>query len=205
MRGALKRRLDIALFVIFGLCAALVLLAHEDPFARKWVYSCTGLRPTIPHAKAWYKIIYDLATGALTTLIFYCLVVRLPDYQRRQRLKESLARHYTVFREDCIQIMQQVADRDRSEESPDGLTEPEKFRDYFHERVTPDRERWHDVWNNIDEYYLRELLIRMELLRDEISFILSNTDIPKDEPFEFLKRLSTAIYLVKNVTLTPTN
>jgi hypothetical protein len=41
----------------------------------------------------------------------------------------------------------------------------------------------------------------MEILRDEITFILNNIDIPKDEPFEFLKRLSVAIYLVKDITL----
>jgi hypothetical protein len=55
----------------------------------------------MPNAKAWYKIIYDLAVGSLITVFFYLLVVRLPDYQRRQRLKRSLERHYKAFREDC--------------------------------------------------------------------------------------------------------
>jgi len=41
----------------------------------------------------------------------------------------------------------------------------------------------------------------MEIFRDEIAFVLNNTDIPKDEPFEFLKRLSAAIYSMKDVTL----
>ena len=53
----------------------------------------------------------------------------------------------------------------------------------------------------MNEYYLRELLVRMEIIRDEITFILNNTDIPKDRPFEFLKRLSATIYLVKDVKL----
>jgi hypothetical protein len=55
--------------------------------------------------------------------------------------------------------------------------------------------------NKLDEHYLSELLTRMEIFRDEVAFVLNNTDIPKDEPFEFLKRLSAAIYSMKNVTL----
>ena len=41
----------------------------------------------------------------------------------------------------------------------------------------------------------------MEIFRDELTFVLNNTDIPKDEPFEFMKRLSNAIYSMKDVTL----
>ena len=41
----------------------------------------------------------------------------------------------------------------------------------------------------------------MEIFRDELSYIINNTDIPNDEPFEFIKRLSAIIYKMKNVTL----
>jgi hypothetical protein len=71
--------------------------------------------------------------------------------------------------------------------------DPEKFREYFKQRVTPDQERWHQFLNNLDEFYLGRLQTLMEQFRDELIFVLNNTDIPKDEPFEFLKRLSAAI------------
>ena len=67
--------------------------------------------------------------------------------------------------------------------------------------ATPDRNRWHDFQNNLNEYYLRELLTRMEIFRDELTFVLNNTDIPKDELFKFLKRLSAVIYSMNHVTL----
>ena len=67
--------------------------------------------------------------------------------------------------------------------------------------MAPDRNRWHDFQNNLYEYYLRELLTLMESFREERVFVLNNTDIPKDEPFEFMKRLSNAIYSMKDVTL----
>jgi hypothetical protein len=89
---------------------AVALLAHEDPFVRIWVCTHTGFCPTFAHAKAGYKVVYDLGIGALVSSAFYYLVVRLPDYQRRQRLKRSLELHYRVFRISCIEIMLIVAD-----------------------------------------------------------------------------------------------
>jgi hypothetical protein len=41
----------------------------------------------------------------------------------------------------------------------------------------------------------------MEIFRNELVFVLNNADIPKDEPFEFLKRLSAAIYSMKDISL----
>src|SRR3984893_12562722 len=72
---------------------------------------------------------------------------------------------------------------------------------YFEEEVAPGMSRFDKFQNELGKYYLRELLTRMEIFRDELAFILNNTDIPKDKPFEFLKRLSAAIYSMKDVTL----
>jgi hypothetical protein len=187
--------------MIFALSGAALFLANDDPFARDAICVRTGLCLVSRHASAWNKLFYDLAVGALVTLLFYLLVVRLPDYQRRRRLKISLARHYKMFREDCIQIMLLVADGIYMADLPETLMEQDKFRDYFEERVAPDKERWHEFQNKLDERYLRELLTCMEIFRDELAFVLNNTDIPKDEPFEFLKRLSAAIYSMKDVTI----
>jgi hypothetical protein len=55
----------------------------EGPFARDALCSQIKFCPEISNAKAWQKIIYDLAVGALVSLLFYVLVVRVPDYQKR--------------------------------------------------------------------------------------------------------------------------
>jgi hypothetical protein len=129
------RLLDLTLVLIALLSAAALFLAHEDPFARKVVCTYVRLCPVIPNAKACRKIVYDLAIGSLTSLIFYALVVRLPDYQRRQRFKKSLKRHYREFREDCILVMLMAADGTYDAALPDALMEQDKFRDYFQEKV----------------------------------------------------------------------
>jgi hypothetical protein len=200
----LKHQISIVLVAILILSIVFMLLAHEDPFARKLVNEYTGWHPVVTNARAYYKILYDLSVASLTSLIFYFLVVYIPESQRRKRLRRSLEGRYKVFREDCIRIMLGVANRTFSEDPSvevEALTEPEEFRRYFHERVTPDRERWHELWNNITEDDLSEIRVQMELLRDEISFVLNNMDIPKDEPFEFLRNLYVGIYTMMHVTL----
>jgi hypothetical protein len=195
-----RRSLDVLLAIIAVVSVAVVLLLHEDPFVRIAVCSHTGFCPTFAHAKAWYKVFYDLGIGALVSLAFYYLVVRLPDYQRRQRLKRSLELHYRAFRLNCIEIMLLVTDGELGSVEPEALLDPEKFREYFKQRVTPDKERWHEFFNNLTEFYIGQLQTLMEQFRDELIFVLNNTDIPKDEPFEFLKRLSAAISSMKSVT-----
>lgn len=106
-----EQPLDIALNVIAVVSTAALFLAHEDPFVREAVCAKIKFCPTITNAKAWNKIFYDLAAGALVSLIFYVLVVRVPDYQRRRRYKKSFAHQYQNFREDCIGLMLGVAHR----------------------------------------------------------------------------------------------
>jgi hypothetical protein len=189
------------LAIIAIVSVLLVLLSHEDPFVRIRVCTHTGFCSTFAHAKAWYKVLYDLSIGALVSLAFYLLVVRLPEYQRRQRLKRSLELRYRAFRLRCIEIMLAVADPEFGRVEPEALLDPEAFRKYFKTKVQPDTERWHDFLNNLTEFYLVELQSLMEQLRDELIFVLNNTDIPKDRPFEFLKRLSAAIHSMRSVTI----
>jgi hypothetical protein len=41
----------------------------------------------------------------------------------------------------------------------------------------------------------------MEILRDEVTFALNNIDITDEQPFAFLKRLSHALFSMRNTTL----
>jgi hypothetical protein len=196
-----RRSLDALLAIVAIVCVAVVLLSHEDPFVRIAVCNHTGFCSTFAYAKAWYKVFYDLGIGALVSLAFYYIVVRLPEYQRRQRLKRSLELHYRAFRLNCIEIMLAVADGGYTGGQAEALLDPEEFKKYFKQKVTPDKERWHEFMNNLNEFYLVRLQTLMEQLRDELMFVLNNTDIPKEEPFEFLKRLSAAMYSMKSVTI----
>lgn len=200
MTSIIKRPLDIILIAIAIASAAALFLAHEDPFARAALCTQTGFCPALPHAQAFAKILYDLASGALISILFYALMVRIPDNQRRRRYKKTLTSQYRHFRRDCITLILGVADGSYDSSLPDQLNDQRMFRSYFKARVTPGQVRWDRFCNNLDDYHLRALVKRMETFRDEITFILNNVDIPPDEPFEFLKLLSAAIYSVHDTT-----
>jgi hypothetical protein len=72
-----------------------------------------------------------------------------------------------------------VTDGSYCADVPKTLMDQDRFKTYFSEWVTHDRTRWHDFENNLTEYYLHRLLTRMEIFREELIFILNNTDIQK--------------------------
>jgi hypothetical protein len=196
----LRRPIDLALIAIFFLSVAAILLGHEDEFARDALCSSVSC-PSLPHAHAWQKIFYDLGVGSLISLIFYGLVVHLPEHQKRQRIKRSFEKHYRNFKEDCIAIMLMVADGTFEWGFHQTLVDQKKFKEYFHEKVSPSQDRWDAFHNKLDAYHLQSLITSMEILRGEIAFVLTSIEVSEDEPFEFLKRVSSIIVQMKNTTL----
>jgi hypothetical protein len=129
------------------------------------------------------------------------LIVRIPDFQKRARIKKSFAAHYRAFKQDCIEIFLLVADGSYEGGVPETLLDQRDFKEYFKQEVSESQNRWHRFANTLNPHYLQELLNRMQVFRDEVLFVLNNTDIGDDKSFEFFKRLSGAIYSVKDTTL----
>jgi hypothetical protein len=198
----LKSRLDQALAVLFVLSVAAIFLANEDPFARNALCSYARL-PCFEseHAEGLNKIIYDLGIGSLISLMFYALIVRIPDFQRRRRIKRSLAIHYKSFKVRCICIFLGVVDGSYATESAETLLDQRKFKVFFQQPHSDSQSKWNALANNFNEGTLGDLVTEMELFRDEIAFVLNNADIQNEEVFEFLKRLSSAIYSIKRASL----
>jgi hypothetical protein len=196
-----KHLLDGALWAIGIASVAALFLAHEDPFARDAFCSHIQICPKIANAKAWNTILYDLAVGALVSLLLYVLIVRIPDYQKRQRIKRSLTKQYENFREDCIAIILMVSDGTFEWGFHRELIDQAKFKEYFKQPVGNGQDRWDAFMNKLDKYHLEALILKMEILRDEVTFALNNVDISDEQPFVFLKRLSHALFSMRNTTL----
>jgi hypothetical protein len=196
-----KHLLDGVLWAIGIASIAALFLAHEDPFARDAFCSRIPICPTVANARAWQKITYDLAIGALVSLLLYVLVVRIPDYQKRQRIKRSLTKQYRNFREDCIAIMLMVSDGTFVWGFHEELIDQAKFKEYFEQPVGHGQDRWDAFQNKLDAYNLEGLILKMEILRDEVTFVLNNIDISDEEPFVFLKRLSNALLSMRQTKL----
>jgi hypothetical protein len=196
----LKRPLDLALIGIFLVSAAVIVLGQEDPFLRKELLG--GLNfPLWLHAHAWRKVLYDLGVGSFLSVVFYGLVVRLPEHRKRERIKRDFAKRYKFFKEDCIAEMLSVADGGYEYGFHETLVDQENFRAYFQESISPSQDRFHAFLNNLQAENLEVLLTQLEILRDEISYVLVSTDIGDDKSFDFFKRLSSIIALRRKTTM----
>src|SRR3981189_1105778 len=102
----LKRPVDAGLVAILfmSIVAVLLGLGLEDPFSRNALFRRVNF-PEWLHPQSWLKLSYDLGVGSLVSLFFYWLVVRIPEREKRKRIKRSFAKHYQEFKEDCIQVM----------------------------------------------------------------------------------------------------
>ena len=189
--------LGIPLIALAAMSIAIMFLANEDPFARNALCRI-GICFHSDSARFWNKLLYDFAVGCAIAVLFFWLLVRWPDYQKRNRVKNSFRTQYRIFKLACIENFLAVADGGFDATLPEKLLPIEQFRTYFKQNVGEEKTRWDEVANNMSDYYLEVTLSRMEILRQEISFVMHNSDISETEAFELLKRLSSALLMQRN-------
>lgn len=199
----LRRWPTILLFLIFVVSLAAVLLAHEDPFLRSPFCATMQVCPSMGNAAAWNKIAYDLGIGGLTSLLFYLLLVWLPNSRRRRRVKRGFVLRYRNFKYDVISLIIGLVEGSYGSDEVEALFDQERFREYFKEPVSSSQSRWNRFANRLTERpdMLVELLTIFEAFRDEIRFVVETLDIEDPETFEFFKRLSAALHSRKTTTV----
>ena len=69
-----------------------------------------------------------------------------------------------------------------------------KFKKYFKEEHSIDQNRWYKVWQELNGHLLEDLLIQLSILRDEVAFILNNTEINDKSVLSFFRLLSQRVY-----------
>ncbi len=191
----------LSLWLIFACAASVILmgLASEEPDARD-ALCAIGVCFYSGAADWWNKIIYDLSAGTLISIIFFWILVRWPELKKRVRIKRSFAAQHRAFKTEIIKNFLAVANGGFDSQLPETLLSPGEFREYFKQDVGNQQTRWHAVANNMTDYYLDVTLLRMESLRQEISFVMHNTDIDDEKVMAFLKRLSNAMLMQSNAT-----
>jgi len=123
-----RRALDISLGIVLALSFAAILLGQENPFVR---IALCGVAPCpkFAHSHAWEKIAYDVGIASVVSLFFYALIVRIPEHQRKRRLKRSFSKHYEAFKRNCIMVMLGVADLTSPRKKQEELMDENKFYD----------------------------------------------------------------------------
>ena len=147
-----KRWLDQLLIAVLAVVfSAMMVLGNDDPTARDALCHHTGFCPWSAHASAINQTLYDLGIGGVVSLVFYLLLVTLPEYRKRRRIKRSLEKHYRMFKKDCIRSMLAVVDGTYDLDTVDVLVEQTRFRDYFNQPVSDSQDRWYALMNKLDD------------------------------------------------------
>jgi hypothetical protein len=195
-----KRPLNWALIALALISVGAILLGTDEPFGR--IIVCARLPcPSIPHSHVWERIANDLGIGSIISLFFYWLVVRMPENGKRRRIRNSFALHYREFKEDAIATMLMVTDGTYTYGFHQELVDQKRFRDYFNEKDGSENKRWYAFYNNMTDFYLKELLTHLEVLRSEILFTMAAVDIDDKEVLEFMKRFSANIIRYRGTTV----
>lgn len=193
-----KYGFDTVLVALSLLAFVLMLVASDDPVVSS--IRGTAANVFLLQFQTGNQIVFDLSVGVLASIFMYYLVVRIPEYQKRRRLRANLATTYLSFKEDSIAIYLSCIMGSYPSVLPNQLSDQVEFRSFFKEQHTPDQDRWQAVANGLNDERLRRLLIELEILAQEIHFTLSATDVQDQRAFQFLKRLTHIIYRGKNWT-----
>ena len=94
----MSRRVNLVIAVLAAIAALLLFVSSGEPlvpFLRD-----SQLAPIL-YALSWPNmIVFNLSVGYLSSMIFWILVVYLPDKSRRILLRETLASRYKDFKHE---------------------------------------------------------------------------------------------------------
>jgi hypothetical protein len=157
----------------------------------------TWIEPYLLKLHNGNSIGFNLAIGFLISVFFWWLVVYLPERSQRAILRNNLRRRYREFKESTISTLLSAASSGYNSELPAELCDHRKFRAYFD---ADDKAKWYDALNGMERRpeLLGDLLMEMQILADEISYVLSRVNIDQENVHAFFKRLNDQIYRLKN-------
>ena len=143
------------------------------------------------------NFIYAVSISIIAAYIFYIFNICLPEQKRKNIIKNNFEKQYLYFKKVCIYIFLSALGKSSNEELWEELCDLGKFKKYYKEKYSNDQDRWHKVWQELDGHLLEDLLIQLSILRDEVAFILNNTEINDKSVLSFFRLLSQRVYNFK--------
>ncbi len=143
------------------------------------------------------SIVFNLSVGYLVSTFFWLLVVYFPERRARTIIRENLRRRYSEFRENTIQILLWAADCHVDQQVKSDLLDYKNFKEFFNEN---EKARWYAALNGLQQKHewIDDLLLEMEFLATEVSYVLNKVDISDADQHSFFKTLREQIYRLKN-------
>lgn len=170
-----KMKVMTSTIVLWVLSIGSVFLAvktSDEPILE--FFKNTRLEPLFQKLPYGNAIVFNFSVGFLVSIVFYLLVVWLPDRKRKNLIRKNMREQYRFFKQDAISILLSACQSSYESDLPRRLTTLSEFRKYFKEPVSESQDRWHVVLNALNDRLLADILVELEILRDEVSYVLNN-------------------------------
>ncbi|WP_110656802.1 hypothetical protein [Salinicola halimionae] len=190
-----KAKLDLLLCMLAVICLWLMLTASSDPVL-PWLKG-TSVAGAFEQFSTGNQIVFDLSVGVLSAIGMFYLLVRLPEYERKIRIKRQLNFSYQSFKGSVIQIFVGAIQSSYNTETVNRLMNQREFRDFFKDPYILGQNKWQGVENKMSGFMLRQLALETEVLLNEFQHVLSVIDIRDPDVYSFMKRLSETLYRAK--------
>lgn len=165
-----SRSLAVALWILSIGSIFLALKTSSEPVPI--VFTNTWIETLFQKLPVGNTIVFDLSVGFLVSVIFYLLVVWFPDRRKKRLIKKNIEEQYRFFKEDTISILLFACQPSIQPGLPKKLSEQSEFRKFFNEAVNDTQKKWDVVLSRLSASLLKELLVELEILRDEVSFVI---------------------------------
>ncbi|MCQ9378324.1 hypothetical protein [Methyloversatilis sp. XJ19-49] len=186
-----RNALDLLLWALFAASALLMLKSSSDP--RPDFIKGTPIEALLKPFPTGNQVTFDITVGIIVSLFVYLLVVRLPEWQKKGRLKAHLLRRYDDLKEQCLMHFLWACSQPAESTLIDSLKNQKEFRDFFNASVAPDQDRWHQVLNGLTDEYVRSIVRELDSFRGEVDFVLTSVDVSDEEAFRLLRNLTEVL------------
>jgi hypothetical protein len=183
--------LDLLLWILFAVSGVLMLKSSSDP--RPEFIVGTLLEAIFKPFPTGNQITFDIAVGVVVSLFVYVLVVRVPAWQKKVRVKAHLLRRYDDLKRQCLMHFLWACNEPAESTLVERLKSQEQFKEFFKERVSHDRERWHAVLDGLTEDYVRSIVRELDLFRGELDYALTAVEVSDERVFSFLRNLTEVL------------
>lgn len=153
------------------------------------------------YIQATLEIGYAISISTIAAFIFYIFQVLIPEKRRKDIVKRNFEQQWNDFKVDFIRIFLWASKGSYEAGLPEKLCNIKAFREFASEGNGDGKDGWYGVLNGLEEHHIRDLVIALDRLKQEVLFLLNNVKIDDPEVFAFFKRLSHVEYELRNTNL----
>ena len=192
-----QHRFDALLLLMCLISVYLMTVASSDPLA-SWI-EATPLAPAFHQFQTGNEIIFNLAAGVISAVVMFYLLVRVPAYEQKVRIRAHLLETYLQYKEEVIYIFLGILHGSIDTDLAKSLMSAPEFKDYFKApSEVPGQDRTHYIMNNIEEHHLEKIKLESEILHSELQYAATRIDIEDSDLHSFTRRITKSLIRTKN-------